>query len=255
MSDHVAATPVQPKTQEPDKNPRNKYRVFMWFNIAIQVNYLILLLLIISDADSTTKRQCCANIHQMIFFGTLMCMAQGFNPTAWLEARMHTAILEPEESRKEAEASAGNDGAYSFLFYCLVFANLADMLVFLPVTFLDVESIRARYREGFDTHDVIFYYLGVGLMMPCVCNLILSYMEARMNAVSQRRPSWLPAWMKRGGEAEPSSSEDEAEGWYSDVEEGDLEEDSQGAKLEVSEKECLMGFEECAFGMEHAVGV
>ncbi|KAL9022585.1 MAG: hypothetical protein Q9185_000296 [Variospora sp. 1 TL-2023] len=253
MSDCVAATPIQPNTQDPDKNPRTKSRSFIWVNIAILVNYLILLLLIISDADSTTKKQCCANIHQMIFFGTLMCMAQGFNPTAWLEARMHTAISEPEDSRREAEASADNDRAHSFRFYCLVFANLADMLVFLPVNFLDVESIQARYREGFDTSHIIFY-LSVGLVVLGVCNLILSFVEARLNPVSQRRPSWLPAWMKRSGEAEPSTAEDEAEGWFSDFEKGDLEEDNQGATLKVSEKECLMGFEECAFGMEHAVG-
>ncbi|KAI4124560.1 MAG: hypothetical protein LQ341_007060 [Variospora aurantia] len=255
MSDCVAATPIQPNTQNPDKNPRTKSRLFIWVNIAILVNYLILILLIISDADSTTKKHYCAEIHQVIFLGTLMCMAQGFNPTAWLEARMHNAILEPEESRREAEASADNDGADSFLFYCLVFANLADMLVFLPVAFLDVESIRARYREGCDTRHVIFYYLSVGLVVLGVCNLILSFLEARMNSVSQRRPSWLPAWMKRSGEAEPSSAEDGAEGWYSDVEKGDLEEDNQGAKLKLSERECLMDFEECAFGMEYAVGV
>ena len=45
---------------------------------------------------------------------------------------------------------------------------------------------------------------------------------SRLNPVSQRRPSWLPAWMKRSGEAEPSSAEDGAEGWYSDLEKGDL---------------------------------
>ncbi|KAL8982298.1 MAG: hypothetical protein Q9177_005315, partial [Variospora cf. flavescens] len=162
MSHYVAATPIQPNTQDPDKNPRTKSRLFIWVNIAILVNYLILILLITSDADSTTKKHYCSEIHQVIFFGTLICMAQGFNPTAWLEARMHIAISELEESRREAEPSANNDGGHSFLFYYLVFANLADMLIFLPATFLDVESIRARYREGFDTRHVIFYYLSVG---------------------------------------------------------------------------------------------
>ena len=176
MSDCVAATSIQPNTQDSDKNPRTKSRSFIWVNIAILVNYLILLLLIISDADSITKKQCCANIHQMIFFGTVMCMAQGFNPTAWLKARMHTAISEPKDSRREAEASADNDGAHSLLFYCLVFANLADMLIFLPASFLDVESIRARYREALTpatSSSTQRRISGDG-----VCNLILSCVEA-----------------------------------------------------------------------------